>query len=65
MTRPASKERRARPRDSGKPQREDWEQIALARVARHVAEIAGHRPTNDELGWESRAFERLRRLLKR
>lgn len=65
MTRPGSKERRTRPRDSGKTQREDWEQIALARVARHVAEIAGQRPANDGLGWESRAFEKLRSVLKR
>jgi hypothetical protein len=64
MNRLASKDRRGRPRDS-RVRREDWERIALARVARHVAEIDGHRRANEELGWESRAFERLRSVLKR
>ncbi len=47
---------------SGPP---DWEQAALDRVARHVAELDGNRPELRELGWESGAFERLRNVLKR
>jgi hypothetical protein len=55
---------RARKR-AGSPPPNNWEREALARVARHVAEIDCYRPESRELGWESEAFERLRSLLKR
>jgi hypothetical protein len=66
MQKDAFKDRRSRPRDpGGNFPRSDWEGVALARVARHIAEIECYRPEQHELGWESAAFERLRKVLKR
>jgi hypothetical protein len=48
-----------------RPEPPDWEQAALDRVARHVAELDCNRPELRELGWESGAFECLRSILKR
>jgi hypothetical protein len=57
-------DRRQRPRQAAAS--EDWEAIALSRVARKVERLATHEAAEPvtEFGWEQRALQNLRRRLK-
>jgi hypothetical protein len=61
---PAVPERRQRPRPAAAA--EDWEAIALSRVARKVEHLATDEAAEPatEFGWEQRALQNLRRRLK-
>jgi hypothetical protein len=64
MKRSATTERRSQVR-TGVAASNDWERVALARVARHVAQIDSRDGADREFGWESAALKPLRKGLQR
>jgi hypothetical protein len=46
-----------------RPDAEDWESIALRRVARHVETLPDSPPNAEDFGWEEAVLQKLRKRL--